>query len=140
MKKVLVGIDGSEVSYRGVKMGCEIASSLGAKVTIAYAMLPLIPDQHSNVETAARAQKQEQHWAERILEEGAETAAECGVKADVISLGGSAAEALTDFAVAQNFDLVVVGSQGRGLVSRVLVGSVADRLAQLCNKPVLIVR
>ena len=140
MKKILVGIDGSEVSFRGIKLACDIASSTGARVTIAYAMVPIVPDQHTDLETAALSQKHERQWAERILEEGAETASEYGVQAETITLGGPAAEALTDFAVAQKFDLVVVGNKGRGAVAKALIGSVADRLAHLCNRPVLIVR
>jgi len=36
-------------------------------------------------------------------------------------------------------DLVVVGHRGRGALARLLLGSVADRLVQICPKPVLIV-
>ena len=38
------------------------------------------------------------------------------------------------------FDLVVVGSKGRGAVSRVLIGSVTDRLVHICKRPILVVR
>jgi len=34
---------------------------------------------------------------------------------------------------------VVVGSRGRGAVTRVLLGSVADRLVHICKIPVLVV-
>jgi len=33
----------------------------------------------------------------------------------------------------------VVGSRGRGAVTRVLLGSTSDRLINICEKPVLIV-
>ena len=38
------------------------------------------------------------------------------------------------------FDLLAVGHRGRGAVQRALLGSVADRLAQISRKPVLIWR
>ena len=34
----------------------------------------------------------------------------------------------------------VVGHRGRNAVARALLGSVADRLVQICPKPVLVVR
>jgi nucleotide-binding universal stress UspA family protein len=34
--------------------------------------------------------------------------------------------------------LVVVGSRGQGLVRRVMLGSVSDRLVHICTRPVLV--
>jgi nucleotide-binding universal stress UspA family protein len=34
---------------------------------------------------------------------------------------------------------VVAGSRGQGAVARALLGSVSDRLAHICPKPILIV-
>ena len=53
---------------------------------------------------------------------------------------GPPAETLADTAEKENFDLVAVGHRGRGAVERLLLGSVADRLAQISHKPVLICR
>ena len=36
--------------------------------------------------------------------------------------------------------VVVIGSRGRGEVSRTVLGSVSNRLVHICNKPILIVR
>jgi nucleotide-binding universal stress UspA family protein len=47
---------------------------------------------------------------------------------------------LAELAESGNFDLVVVGSKGRGAVSRMLVGSITDRLVHICKRPVLVVR
>ncbi|MFL5419781.1 MAG: universal stress protein, partial [Myxococcales bacterium] len=45
-----------------------------------------------------------------------------------------------DLAASDNFDLIVVGHRGRGGVTRVLLGSVADRLLQISPRPVLVAR
>ncbi len=45
-----------------------------------------------------------------------------------------------DYQALSDADLVVVGSKGRGAVSRMLVGSVTDRLVHISKKPVLVVR
>ena len=53
--------------------------------------------------------------------------------------GGPAAATLSRVAKGGDVDLVVVGHRARGALARLLVGSVADRLVQICPKPVLVV-
>ena len=52
---------------------------------------------------------------------------------------GIPVEQILDYVSAQHIDLVVMGTHGRGLVGHVLLGSVAERLVQLCSVPVLTV-
>lgn len=53
---------------------------------------------------------------------------------------GAPAEVIADVALEGQFDLVVVGNKGRGAVTRMFLGSVADRVVHICTKPVLVVR
>ena len=57
-----------------------------------------------------------------------------------VTLQGSIGESLADFADQAHFDLIVVGSKGRGAVARVLIGSTTDRLVHISRRPVLVVR
>jgi nucleotide-binding universal stress UspA family protein len=52
---------------------------------------------------------------------------------------GLPGKAVTQLAAAGNYGLVVVGVRGRNLASRLLLGSVADRVIRTCNRPVLAV-
>ena len=52
---------------------------------------------------------------------------------------GITVEQILDYISARHIDLVVMGTHGRGLVGHVLLGSVAERLVQLCSVPVLTV-
>jgi len=63
-----------------------------------------------------------------------------GRAAETIVEKGAPAETLAALAAAGDVDLVVVGHRGRNAVARALMGSVADRLVQICSKPVLVVR
>jgi nucleotide-binding universal stress UspA family protein len=54
--------------------------------------------------------------------------------------GGSAAEAVLQAAERFDVDLVVVGSHGRSGLKRAVLGSVAERIARLSPRPVLLVR
>lgn len=53
---------------------------------------------------------------------------------------GSPAEELARRAERDDVEMVVIGSRGRRVVARLLLGSVADRLAHISPKPVLIHR
>lgn len=137
MKKILVAIDGSAAATHAARMALELAGKTGAALTMAYAAAPVLapPDLPFS---APMMQEESQRAGERLLEM---TAKELG-NPDVrrVTFLGNPAEVLADFAERENFDLVVVGSKGRGAVSRVLVGSVTDRLVHICKKPVLVVR
>jgi nucleotide-binding universal stress UspA family protein len=54
-------------------------------------------------------------------------------------LPGSPAHAIVKYADEQEADLIVVGSHGRGTVSRLLLGSVAERVLHLARRSVLVV-
>jgi nucleotide-binding universal stress UspA family protein len=54
--------------------------------------------------------------------------------------GSSVAHVITEYARTNAIDLIVVGTHGRGAVSRFLMGSVAERLVRSAPCPVLTVR
>jgi nucleotide-binding universal stress UspA family protein len=56
-----------------------------------------------------------------------------------VVLSGSPAHAIVKYAEEQQADLIVVGSHGRGPVSRMLLGSVAERVLHLAGRSVFVV-
>lgn len=137
MKKILAAVDGSEASVRGVRMALEIADKMGATLTIAH----VVPHVYVPAEVPFEAGQ----FAEEGMRAGevllSQVAAEVGRPAiERVCLRGGAAEALSELADSGDFSLVVVGSKGRGAVSRMLVGSITDRLVHICKRPVLVVR
>jgi len=50
------------------------------------------------------------------------------------------AEAITQYAKSANIDLIVIGTNGRGALAQLLVGSVAERVVRTAPCPVLTVR
>jgi nucleotide-binding universal stress UspA family protein len=136
MKKILVAVDGSPTSLNALKMALDLGRALGAAVSlihvtrsvIATPALPPLPGLQE-AELAAGA---------KILKEANELAG--GAALETLNLLGSPAELIADQAVEKDFDLVAVGNKGKGAVSRVLLGSVADRLTHICKRPLLVVR
>ncbi|MFC6764298.1 universal stress protein, partial [Natrinema soli] len=67
-------------------------------------------------------------------------AADHGRSIDTTVVVGQPADAIVDHATENEIDLIVVGSHGRTGFSRVLLGSVAERIARQAPVPVTIVR
>ena len=57
-----------------------------------------------------------------------------------VQRGSNVAHAITEYARANAIDLIIVGTHGRGAVSRFLMGSVAERVVRSAPCPVLTVR
>lgn len=136
MKKILVAVDGSEAASHAVRTAVVLAKGLNAQITLAHVVPPSFvpPEVPFGV----------QPWTEEAISAGEQlleaAAREAGMTCERVNLTGSPAERLADTAETGDFDLVVVGSKGRGAVSRMLIGSVTDRLVHICKRPILVVR
>lgn len=141
MKRILVGVDGSVESRHAVQFAMELGREHSARVTLAGVVD--LPEALGAPELIARVTQWQDEEAARlkaVLDAIAAEVSRPGVVIDTQILKGSPAAALSDLAGREGHDLVVVGHRGRGAVARALLGSVADRLVQICPKPVTIVR
>ena len=78
--------------------------------------------------------------ADWILEEAAEIAAERGREIETVRVNDRPARAVVDYAEEEGIDQIVIGSHGRTGVSRVLLGSVAEKVVRRSPCPVTVVR
>jgi nucleotide-binding universal stress UspA family protein len=142
IKKIVVGIDGSPQAEQAAARAFELARELKASVKLVHALPPLIyPPEAMMVPTvdldAARYEGARQTLTltlSRLAD------ASRGVTVDTEVVSGTAAEVLVETAERQGAQLIVVGSRGRGPLSRLLLGSVADRVVHLARANVLVVR
>lgn len=74
-----------------------------------------------------------------FFEDVARIAGEYGAVVETVVREGTAAEAILEYAAETDVDAIVVGSEGRSGVSRVLLGSVAEAVARRSPVPVTIV-
>lgn len=65
---------------------------------------------------------------------------ETGVRVSFLVWTGDPGESIVSAAEAENVDLVVVGTHGRGTLGRLLLGSVSEHVVRNAPCPVLIVR
>jgi nucleotide-binding universal stress UspA family protein len=138
MKKILAAVDGSLASVHAARKALELAEALHAELTLVHVEPPTVLP--GDVPFAPIAELRD-----AALARGAETLKNIIrtlERSDVktLNLIGPPAEAIADIAADNDFDLVVAGNKGRGAVSRVLLGSVADRLVHICKRPLMVVR
>ena len=140
-KRILIPTDGSAPSETAVKMGLELAKSLGAEVTLLYVVepvmariligpetIPYYPDLTRDLVVAGR----------QALERAEGFAQYLGVPVRTELKQGSAAQVIAE--EAGSYDLVVMGTHGRSGLDRLLLGSVTQKVLQRSPKPVLVVR
>lgn len=136
---VLSAVDFSETSIEAAKLAHEMCGELGARHVVVHAVTdPPVPTFYGLEHTMTPAV-----WT-AITERSEKELAEL-VKTE---LGGSEAEVRSGGAVAEivracdehGADLVVVGSHGLTGLSRLLLGSVAEKLVRVSSIPVLVVR
>lgn len=141
MKRILVGVDGSPEATAAVEKAAALAKALGARLKIAY-VVPRRPPPgpEAYVAPGDRRDLLERHYVAALLHQVELDCARDGLVVDSETHTGPIAETLADAADEGGFDLIVVGHRGRSGVRRTLLGSVADRLAQISRKPVLVVR
>jgi nucleotide-binding universal stress UspA family protein len=58
----------------------------------------------------------------------------------VLETSDNPSDAITEYATSANIDLIVMGTNGRGAMARMLVGSVAERVVRTARCPVLTVK
>lgn len=112
-KTIIVGYDGTGTSEDALVLGTRLAELAGARLILAFAY----GDDRSAQETAERTL----HRAMKLVPYGVAAVARA-------IPDSSAAHVLEQLAERERADLIVVGSTNAGHVSRVLIGSVGERL------------
>jgi len=140
MKTILVAVDGSEPSLKGVHAAVELGRGLGARLELVYVIPPVLLPPATYAETIKKLEEGNAAAAQEALEKARAIVAGAGLECDLITLHGAPAESLADLAQAERVWGVVIGAKGHNALARVLLGSTADRLMHICSKPVLVVR
>ena len=140
MKSIVVAVDGSPHSLKGLREAAILAKALPARLELAYVLPPILLSPNVYAETIAKVEEGNRQHAEEILETAKKAALELGVEADAVVLTGAPSEALADLALNERVWGVVIGAKGHGAVARMLLGSITDRLVHICTKPVLVIR
>jgi nucleotide-binding universal stress UspA family protein len=133
LKTILAPTDFSDLSANGVRYACQLARDMGAALIV----FNVVALDESN---AVNKREIEQH-KKRLEEFVAERVADAGVGLKVRQMvdAGQPFGAIVDRAEKEGVDLIVMSSHGRSGLSRMLIGSVTDKILRGASCPVLVV-
>jgi len=139
-EKVLLPTDGSPCSAQALREGLELVRSCGSKATILYVVenplltLPMLPE---GIPYEAELYQDLKKAADDVLDEARLIAAEVGVEVETAMEEGQPVPTIVSYA--KDFDLVVMGTHGRGGLEKLILGSVTDGVLHRTEKTVLVI-
>jgi len=155
IKKILYATDLSETARHAYGYAASLANRYGAGVTILHVLEETSPHRDSYVVNVIGEEKWQQLRAsneQRVLETiksrlqkfcedaGGELPTCPFITEKVMVKIGHPVEEIVGMAHKGDFDLVVMGAHGRGLLEDAMMGSTSRRVLRRCKKPVLVIR
>ncbi|MGC8837825.1 MAG: universal stress protein [Anaerolineae bacterium] len=137
MRRILVGVDGSQYGLAAVKAAAKLAAERGiGEVTL----INVIPVAYTTLGPTPTAAPPESIQSWEVFNEPREVLAKAGVKANLLLRVGDPADEIVRAAKEGGFDLIVVGHRGLSPAKALLLGSVSNHVASHAPCSVLIVR
>lgn len=141
IEKIVVGTDFSDIAEHAVDEAVDLAKQLGASVTLVHAYeLPVYSFPDGVVVSSAEAADKMTTAMLKRLDASVERQRSRGASVKAALRMGPPWEELNRVAAEEGAHLIVVGTHGRRGFSRVVLGSVAERMVRTAVRPVLIVR
>ena len=133
---ILVAVDGSPSSSRALEQAIDLARAMNCKLTLVTVAPPL--SHYVTLAGVSRETMREEleKWADRILREAA-AAIPDDVIAHRVQRSGHAGQKILEELERGRYDIVVLGSRGRGRAQEGLLGSVNAYLHFHSRLPVL---
>ena len=144
-KRILVPVDGSSTSNRGLDQAVRLARDGGATLFLLH-----VVDEHVIVQYSEAMATITDEYLEALRESGQKILARAQATADrqgiscktvlVENIMGSVADIIVEQAKKQRADVIVMGTHGRRGVRRIVLGSDAEGVVRNSPVPVLLVR
>lgn len=143
INRALIPVDGSEVSLKAARFAAQLAVKLGWEVMLLHVVerqpMPSFAFPDGIMEGALENLRDE---GRHVLAQAEQVFIEAGVKVETKLVEGSAPEMIIAETEAGRCGVVVIGStgMGRGRLSSVLFGSVAEQVIRSVKVPVVLVK
>jgi nucleotide-binding universal stress UspA family protein len=143
-EKILVAVDGSPTSLRGLDEAIKVAKTLGGRLLIVHVVNELViaaeyvPSVYYEPMLVSLREA-----GEKVLGQAVSVARRAAVTCEqklVETLGARAADEIVKQAKEWRADLIVLGTHGRRGLSRLAMGSDAELVVRQSPVPVLLVR
>lgn len=140
-EKILVAVDGSDLSMDAVRKAAALAEKFGGAVTVLNVVVT--PAQSSMVDPTLVVIPNQliaalEEEGQRVLER-AQQEIPAGVTVSLQQKIGHPAQTIIEVAKSGGFDLIILGSRGLGEIKGYLLGSISDRVSHHAPCAVMIV-
>lgn len=141
IQKILCPVDFSDASKRALEWARALAEAQGAEILLLHVIEPyILPIEYGlapmpHVELDDQAKKNALGELKTLSEKSLPK-----IKTQTLVHFGRAAESIVSLAKEKSCDLIVISTHGRTGVSRMFLGSTAERVVRLAPCPVLSVR
>lgn len=136
-EKILVPLDGSPNSMRGLDKAISLARASDAEITGFYVFhLPLV----AGIRYTSQMKKQAEDKAVKAIGPAMRKCDQEGAKFKYNTGGGQTADQIVNFAKKGKFDMVVIGARGISNAKEKFLGSVSNQVMHKCPIPVLVVK
>jgi len=135
---ILVPTDGSAGSVKAAEHAVDLAEKYSGDIHALYVVnVGRLEGMSLNVPGSIDRLEEE---GKEYIQDVVDTAENAGVEATSAIELGRPAKTIIEYADENGSDLIVIGTQGRGGLSRRLLGSVTEQVVRLANVPVHTVR
>ena len=145
-KQILIPIDGSPASMRVARAGVAFAKDSGARVT-AYHCKDRLPrpiygdGYYTNRQLTPEFERHANAAAKKCLGAVTRAARDAGVQCETLAdRAASPYEGIIEAAAKRRCDLIFIGTHGYRGLTRLAMGSVAEKVARLAKVPVMVYR
>ncbi len=137
--KILVPLDGSKNSQRGLEMAISVARQFGATITGVYS---IYAPPHSEFRGVGSVEESLNEEVKKIMDNAKVLAAQNGIVFKEKLMRGDIGYNIIKLAhnKKENFNLLVIGNRGRGSLKEMFFGSVSNYVIHASKIPVLLVK
>lgn len=135
-KKVVVPVDFSDESFTALETAAQLVAK-PADLHVVHVLPVLDPAEPGAIWNTVDDESRRRHTEQAIRERLEKTPYR---EAHIEVLFGDPGHQVSEYAKSQGAELVVLPSHGRTGLSRLLIGSVAERIVRLAHCPVLVLR
>ncbi len=136
IKQILVPLDGSKPSEKGLNRAIYLAKLTDAEIT----GVTVVNVKPTLAATVVKYKKYLTEKSQERLDEIKEKCQKDGIKFKTKILYGKPSTEISKYAQKQKFDLIVIGSRGLSGLKRTMLGSIASAIVQKSKIAVLVVK
>ena len=138
ISKILVPLDGSKNSIRGLETAITLARNCGATITGIYS---IYAPPHSEFRGVGSVEKSLNVQVKKFMEEAKILAAKNGIVFNEKIARGEIGYNIIKLAHGKgNFDMIVIGSRGRSSTKEMFFGSISNYVIHTSKIPVVVVK